>query len=44
MVNINGFFGFTGFNSTYYLPHDTIAINLGIVQGTMPVHYNNWFC
>ena len=32
-----GLFGFTGFNSTYYIAaHDTIAINLGIVQGTMP--------
>ena len=30
-------FGFTGFNSAYYVAaHDTIAINLGLVQGTMP--------
>jgi len=34
---IMGLFGFTGFNSSYYIAaHDTIAINLGIVQGTMP--------
>ena len=34
---IMGLFGFTGFNSTYYIAaHDTIAINLGLVQGTMP--------
>ena len=32
-----GLFGFTGFNSAYYVAaHDTIAINLGLVQGTMP--------
>ena len=32
-----GLLGFTGFNSSYYIAaHDTIAINLGIVQGTMP--------
>ena len=32
-----GLFGFTGFNSAYYIAaHDTIAINLGLVQGTMP--------
>ena len=31
-----GLFGFTGFNSAYYVAaHDTIAINLGLVQGTM---------
>jgi len=30
-------FGFTGFNSAYYVAaHETIAINLGLVQGTMP--------
>ncbi|MDB9771884.1 DMT family transporter [Alphaproteobacteria bacterium] len=29
--------GFTGFNSSYYIAaHDTIAINLGLVQGAMP--------
>ena len=34
---IMGLFGFTGFNSAYYIAaHDTIAINLGLVQGTMP--------
>ena len=34
---IMGLFGFTGFNSSYYIAaHDTTAINLGIVQGTMP--------
>ena len=32
-----GLFGFTGFNSAYYIAaHETIAINLGLVQGTMP--------
>ena len=32
-----GLFGFTGFNSAYYIAaHHTIAINLGLVQGTMP--------
>ena len=32
-----GLFGFTGFNSAYYIAaHNTIAINLGLVQGTMP--------
>ena len=32
-----GLFGFTGFNSAYYVAaHNTIAINLGLVQGTMP--------
>ena len=32
-----GLFGFTSFNSFYYIAaHDTIAINLGLVQGTMP--------
>ena len=32
-----GWFGFTSFNSFYYMAaHDTIAINLGLVQGTMP--------
>ena len=32
-----GLFGFTGFNSAYYVAaHETIAINLGLVQGTMP--------
>ena len=36
-LTLMGLFGFTGFNSTYYIAaHDTIAINLGIVQGTMP--------
>ena len=36
-LTIMGLFGFTGFNSTYYIAaHDTIAINLGLVQGTMP--------
>ena len=34
---IMGLFGFTSFNSFYYIAaHDTIAINLGLVQGTMP--------
>ncbi len=34
---IMGLFGFTGFNSAYYIAaHDTIVINLGLVQGTMP--------
>tara|TARA_B100000965_G_C19556376_1_gene742407 strand:+ start:648 stop:1556 length:909 start_codon:yes stop_codon:yes gene_type:complete len=34
---IMGLFGFTGFNSLYYISaHHTIAINLGIVQSTMP--------
>ena len=34
---IMGIFGFTGFNSFYYISaHHTIAINLGIVQSTMP--------
>ena len=34
---IMGLFGFTGFNSAYCIAaHDTIAINLGLVQGTMP--------
>ena len=32
-----GLFGFTSFNSFYYIAaHDTIALNLGLVQGTMP--------
>ena len=32
-----GLFGFTGFNSFYYISaHHTYAINLGIVQATMP--------
>ena len=32
-----GILGFTGFNSLYYISaHHTIAINLGIVQATMP--------
>ena len=36
-LTIMGLFGFTGFNSAYYIAaHDTIAINLGLVQGTMP--------
>ena len=36
-LTLMGLFGFTGFNSTYYIAaHDTIAINLGMVQGTMP--------
>ena len=36
-VVIMGLLGFTGFNSSYYIAaHDTTAINLGIVQGTMP--------
>ena len=33
---IMGLLGFTSFNSFYYIAaHDTIAINLGLVQGTM---------
>ena len=32
-----GLLGFTGFNSLYYVSaHHTVAINLGIVQSTMP--------
>ena len=32
-----GLVGFTGFNSFYYVAaHHTVAINLGIVQSTMP--------
>ena len=34
---VMGLFGFTGFNSLYYISaHHTFAINLGIVQATMP--------
>lgn len=34
---VMGLFGFTGFNSFYYISaHHTYAINLGIVQATMP--------
>jgi drug/metabolite transporter (DMT)-like permease len=43
---IMGLFGFTGFNSAYYIAaHDTIAINLGLVQGTMPafIIIISWF-
>ena len=34
---VMGLLGFTGFNSLYYVSaHHTVAINLGIVQSTMP--------
>ena len=34
---IMGLFGFTGFNSAYYIAaHDIIAINFSLIQVTMP--------
>jgi drug/metabolite transporter (DMT)-like permease len=37
-IVLMGFFGFTAFNALYYLAaHTTTAVNIGILQGAMPV-------
>lgn len=38
-LSIIGMIGFTGFNSLYYLAaHSTSGVNLGIIQGSIPVY------
>ncbi len=38
MIALMALFGFTGFNSLFYIAaHSTTAVNIGIIQGSMPI-------